>query len=374
MAEEFRDNHRTLTERFFLIRDDLDTGIAVFKYDNKTYYLVPTWHLLHHDDDEDPGGDVFTIISDPASDPNLDHVVRDYKTWNITGADLIDRIAPERARVFSMPLSPAGSKDASAAERIPCVFVALGWLSEHEAGKGWNVGDPSTYYVILLNLSTDPISVWLLYDYHMLEELDSTVRSTNRNDGDGTRLFIDGDIGSILASNSVGYLDRYKDFRKHYTNEEDMCPKANPSQTTTPDHKNTHRPLVDEESPSNRSQISSSSRESTDRDSESSREVETPATTSVADDDEIAGTTPSTKHRDTCCSGSDRPFDLAMLAPDVDKWDLDNGMDLEEVQVCLHATSMRLGSSLRVRAATQEELDRLSATNQRVNLRALCSG
>lgn len=249
---------------------------------------------------------------------------------------------------------PAGSNGASATVWIPCVFVALGLLSDRKAGKATDVEDGSNYYVVLLNLSTDPISIWLMYDYHILEELDSTVRWTNPNHGDGNRLFINGDIGCGLASKRVSYLDRYKGFRKHYTNEKDMSPKANHPQTTTPDHKSTRRPLVDEESPSTRSQGSSSSRRSADRDWEVSGDVES-ALSSVADDDEIAGTLRNTKHHDVCCSDSKRPFNLAMLAPDVDKWDLGNGLDSEELKVCLHTTSMRLGSSLRVRLATKEK-------------------
>lgn len=376
MVEELRDNNGILTDRFFVVRNHLATGIPVFQYNTKTYYLEPTREVLHHDDEEDPGGGLFTIISDPTLDPNLDHVVRGYEPTDMlclgTTGDRIDTITPDRARGFSMPLSPAGSNGASSTKWIPCVFIALGLLSDRKAGEAADVEaadveDGNNYHVILLNLSTDPISVWLIYDYHMLEELDSTVRWTNRNDGDGNRLFIDGDIYSGFANRRVSCLNRYKGFRKHYTNEEDMCPKANHFQTTTPDHKSTSCPLVEEESPAKRSQTSSSSRESADRDSD----VES-ALSSVADDDERVGTLRNTKHHDMCCSDSKTPFDLAMLAPDVDKWDLSNGLDPEEVRVCLHATSMRLGSSMRVRLATEDERNGLSAADKHVDLRAFC--
>ncbi|KAL8904883.1 MAG: hypothetical protein Q9207_002978 [Kuettlingeria erythrocarpa] len=365
MVGELRGNNGMPTYPFFFMRDDLQAGICVFK-DVKTYGLQPTWQALHHDDEGNPGRCLFTIISDPTMDPDGDHVVSDYDPDDLLQdpGDRIDRIAPGRACVFSMPVTPrGGSRNLPAAKLIPCVFVALGWLSEHEAGKA----EKQTYYVVLLNLSTDPISVWLMYDYHLREELECAVRWNNPINGYGNRLFIDGDIGRGLASERVSYLDRYKGFRKHYTNEEDMCPKANHSQTTTPDHKSTRRPLVDGESPAKRSQISSSSKESAGRDSD----VES-ALSPVADNDQIAGTLRNTEHHDMCFSKSKRPFDLAMLAPDVDKWDLRNGLDSEEVKVCLHATSMRLGSSMRVRAATEDERDGLAAANEHVDLRALC--
>lgn len=374
MVEELRRNHGTLTSRFFRIRDYLQPGMPVFKDDSKTYELEPTSQALNHDDEEDPSYDPFTIISDPGMDPNCDHVVMaDYDSSDSYDFERIDGIAPDRARVFSMPLALDGRKTASATKLTPCVFVALGWLSDSKPGEYIDLDKRTSYYVVLLNLSTDPISVWLMHDYHSREELECTVRWTNHNVGDGNPLFVHGDIGSVVGSSdsSNHLLDRYKDFRQRYTNEADMRLQENAH--TTPDHKHAHRAFVDEESPSNRSQISSSSStKSAGRDLKHARDFETPPS-SLADDDAILPATQGKEHADTCCPNSNQSFDLAMLAPDVDKWDLGNGLDLKEVKVCLHATSMRLGSSLRIRAATDEEEGHLS-TDKRVDLRALCSG
>ena len=42
------------------------------------------------------------------------------------------------------------------------VFVPLGWLVERHQGSDFH---RSTLYVCCINLSTDPVSVWLIYDY-----------------------------------------------------------------------------------------------------------------------------------------------------------------------------------------------------------------
>ncbi|KAL8902667.1 MAG: hypothetical protein Q9207_004488 [Kuettlingeria erythrocarpa] len=380
MVEELERNHRTLTHRFFFIRDYLRPGIPVFKDGSKTYELQSTRLALNHDDEEDPSYDPFTIISDPSMDPNCDHVVMaDYDPSDPYSFDFekIDCIAPDRARVFSMPLSlEAGNSTASVAKLIPCVFIALGWLSE--PSENFDLDKRTSYYVVLLNLSTAPVSVWLMHDYHSCEHLACKVRWTNLKVGDGNPLFVDGNIGSIVAGNdsSNHLLDRYKDFRQRYTNEADMRPQENAYKTTTPDHKHVCRAFADVESLSNRSQISahSYSAESADRDPKFAGIASiTPPDSVTADDDSILPATQGQEHADTCCPNSNQSFDLAMLAPDVDKWDPSNGLDLKEVKVCLHATSMRLGSSLRIREATNEEKSHLS-TNKRVDLRALCSG
>ncbi|KAL8649417.1 MAG: hypothetical protein Q9210_004410 [Variospora velana] len=227
MVEELRRNHGTVTYRFFFIRDDLHPGIPVFKVDTIVYELEPTSHALNHDDEEDPGCDLFTIISDPTMDPNCDHVVGDDDPNDVSGledcGDRIDSFAPDRACVFFMPLASHGRNIASAAKLIPCVFVALGWLSASEAGEYPDLDKRKSYYVVLLNLSTDPISVWLIHDYHSREELECITRWTNGNVGDGNPLFINGDITLTVASDSSPmYLDQYKDFRNRYTNEADM--------------------------------------------------------------------------------------------------------------------------------------------------------
>lgn len=88
--------------------------------------------MLQHDDDDEPGQDNFTVISDPGSDPNSDHVAdvdmfNDRKEY----VDYIDKIPTGRERVFSMrPVNDETDPRSSSLTR--CVFVAIGWLVEHE--------------------------------------------------------------------------------------------------------------------------------------------------------------------------------------------------------------------------------------------------
>ena len=74
-----------------------------------------------------------------------------------------DRAKVEKLSYQTLCLSSPFSKDPA---RYPAIFVSLGRLVKiesvtHEKGKR-----QTTNYVVLLNLTTDRISVWLMYDYH----------------------------------------------------------------------------------------------------------------------------------------------------------------------------------------------------------------
>ncbi len=62
--------------------------------------------------------------------------------------------------------------------RIDCVFATLSWLVKHERANRWS--QRLTNYIVLINLSTRPMSVWVMFDYHMRSEIDDAVRFTNR--------------------------------------------------------------------------------------------------------------------------------------------------------------------------------------------------
>ena len=65
---------------------------------------------------------------------------------------------------------------------VKAIFIPLGWLVEHERQElveRFRV----TNYVILINVTTRPMSLWLAYDYHFLDEdCCLTVRSLKNSD------------------------------------------------------------------------------------------------------------------------------------------------------------------------------------------------
>ena len=61
------------------------------------------------------------------------------------------------------------------------VFVPLGWLVERHQGSGFR---RATLYVCCINLSTDPVSFWLIYDYRFPYGMwKSTVKRTRGEEG-----------------------------------------------------------------------------------------------------------------------------------------------------------------------------------------------
>lgn len=138
--------------------------------------------LEHADTDEDnPGLDLFVIISDPESDPGeterYEHVFNG--CWPADFTD-IRMVKLQNPKVFSMQQSIQNAGH----QPVECVFIALGWLADHETVKR-NGGKKetkkrTTNYVVLLNLSTEPALVWLIYDYHILDYLDAKARWTNQ--------------------------------------------------------------------------------------------------------------------------------------------------------------------------------------------------
>lgn len=152
--------------------------IVVFENETKRYTLVPSQNLLVHENNGDPGYDLFTITWNPGSNPNETTPI--FKYVQDGGDDsLVPRVADpdvSQSRLFSM-------KSKASESSLPCIFVALGWLREKDlalAGPMSEAGMQTTYYVVLLNLSTNPVSVWLMFDYHIEDEDGDCFRWTNR--------------------------------------------------------------------------------------------------------------------------------------------------------------------------------------------------
>ncbi|KAL8728423.1 MAG: hypothetical protein Q9166_005385 [cf. Caloplaca sp. 2 TL-2023] len=303
------------------------------------------------------------------------------------GVDAIDDVDPKRAQVFSMRSSTGNEETPVSAEVVPCVFIALGWLVERESGKSPILEQASekktTNYVVLLNLTTEPVSVWLMYDYHMIDFLEEVIRWTNRL-GEGeyynrlTRSGLEPSFTSEVpgafaeSGRTSGCIAQYKDFLKCYTNEDVMRHKGNKASSTqsAADDSYLHS---DKGFPSKPSHTSDSPRgETTTRnlaDDEPNMKEGTPPS-SIGSNDHVLDHDQTGKGSGKGYFGLAQPFDLALLAPDFNDWDPVEGLDQKLVKLCLDSTLMRLGSSLRVKSITDEEIKKLSL-GKRVNIQAL---
>ncbi|KAL8653696.1 MAG: hypothetical protein Q9210_001946 [Variospora velana] len=149
--------------------------IVLFENETKRYTLVPDQDLLEHEEEANPGYDFFTITWNPDSNPEETTNIFTYEEGG--GDDSVVPVVTDpdtfQTRVFSMR-----SKTLEAP--LPCVFVALGWLREKDLPSISEGGMQTTYYVVLLNLSTDPVSVWLMFDYHLEADDECRFRWTNR--------------------------------------------------------------------------------------------------------------------------------------------------------------------------------------------------
>ena len=195
----------------------------------------------------------------------------------------------------------------------------------------------TTNYVVLLNLSTEPVSVWLMFDYHLEDFAEVRYRRTNRLGEYHNELFkhLAGSMGPRSGPKLRDEFDEYEDsliqyerFRELYTNMEDMRPTAYREKLT-----------------------------------EITGEI-----SNIAHDGGNAVASGEPKHENGYF-GLPALFDLALLAPDATTWHVD-GLNQEQVKKCLDSSYFRLGSSLRARTAEDAEVQELQ--NKRIDIKALC--
>ncbi|KAL8923011.1 MAG: hypothetical protein Q9208_004823 [Pyrenodesmia sp. 3 TL-2023] len=189
--------------------------LTVFENKSKRYTLVPSQKLLEHEKNGDPGYDLFTITWNPASDREgaTSIFTCDGDRLEVTDFDT------SQTSVLSMRTSHVPSII------LPCIFVALGWLRGKDLGAAERM--QTTYYTVLLNLSTCPVSVWLMFDYHIeTEENGDRLRWTNQL-GD-----YDNQVWPCVCQKEVlppklkdrfppmpsGYITRFRDFLRQDSN------------------------------------------------------------------------------------------------------------------------------------------------------------
>ncbi|KAL8942795.1 MAG: hypothetical protein Q9211_001249 [Gyalolechia sp. 1 TL-2023] len=285
----------------------LDRELCIFKTNAKEYYLETG--SADAADVEEPEqldirfrlGRLFYIVWYPDVDPNHEgcYAVSDDEYNHVRPYPDLPDNSPLRAQPFEMlPLA----KDRAP---VKCIFAYLGWLAERriQPPKKRQV----TYFQILLNLSTDPVSVWVMYTYHIY---DYPYQWTNSIASYKNRLYNNARVdhkrknpNPFCTYKSISPPADYKDFRKTYTNvEENPFPGRN----------------------------------------ETGNEGTIPATEGVDGTDMNENCDAPATHG---YFGLRRPFDLALLAPDISTWTAD-GFDPREIKECLYSSNIRLGASL----------------------------
>ena len=223
-----KDLVRLLRSRFWP-RYCVDEEICIFKNKTKRYILALTNVALQHDEDA-PGLGSFTLLYQPNS-ASVDIVPTiDPEIFEID----YDRIDYGRYRTLSMRSFVKDLDNAESLPHISAVFVALGWLVENEGfvqSGAEQTKRRTTNYVVLLNLSTKPISLWLMYDYHSMDEA-TEIRSNrlgryhnrlyNRQHGEPN--FIPGVQDEFAEDgDDPAHSDNFDQFRQVCLDMEDEC-------------------------------------------------------------------------------------------------------------------------------------------------------
>ncbi|KAL8772558.1 MAG: hypothetical protein Q9209_002219 [Squamulea sp. 1 TL-2023] len=165
----------------FWIADKMDDEIYLFQNETKKYTLRPTHHALQHGNEnkefDQPGSSHFTIIADTKSRTfSLESCADELgSAGSISREAIVDTSHEAGFRTFSFK----STDEKGNTQLVEAVFVALGWLVEHNKDS-YDKRTRTTNYVVLVNLATDPASVWLMFDYHMENYQEDLYRWTNR--------------------------------------------------------------------------------------------------------------------------------------------------------------------------------------------------
>ena len=159
MMDQLQDPDRTMYNLLYDMRKiSYESPLMIQIHDDITYTLLISDQVFGYSQLQDGKMDLF---SDEENEQTSGEASDAYS--------LMDppyfRIYREKEGFFAVPKTQHQNmqttawvgEDNAAAD----VFLALGWLVKHIKDRGRRV----TRYVCALNLSTDPVSMWLIYDY-----------------------------------------------------------------------------------------------------------------------------------------------------------------------------------------------------------------
>ncbi|KAL8750948.1 MAG: hypothetical protein Q9184_006234 [Pyrenodesmia sp. 2 TL-2023] len=356
-----------LEARNYWTRQSVQSEIIVFQNKTKRYTLRPSNDLLQHDDDDgSPGHSLFTLLWNPTSDPNATDLFEPVDEPDDFGHERITIPVTAETQVFSMTTEATPSAH-------PCIFVALGWLVEEEVGQG---AMRTTNWVVILNLSTDPASVWLVFDYHMEDFAEEQFRWTNQlgnyHNERFSRRGMEPKFVPKVKDDFEPYKgplqDNYTGFRHRYTN---LGPSNRDAQSSEGSRAHLFScPRQPNGLPPFRYSVPAA------------QDSGQPSINTVQDSSDNAPMPPSTSTVPSDAKAQKQlpnpaqgffglpPHDLVLLAPDVTAWSATTGLDPAQVHLCLKNTYTRFGSSLHAKIATGEQVERLES--DRVRIQHLC--
>ena len=336
----------------------VDERICMFRKNGKEYLVAPSAWTMDHDD-ESPGMGFFTLLYQPGT-----------ASKDLSRNSDIEHFEYNCAKIKSDGYSTLELRSLDENNWKPALFVVLGRLVERETADG-RTEERTTNYVVLLNLTTNPISVWLVYDYHsLITECEEEFTYFNRlgdygnwrlhwNDRDLKTRFSP-HVQDPLPDDNENEVNRYNlyCFRETCLGIQDQCfcnvgsqgtVDAGPARAKSEDEEILRVKLVE---------------------CDSCKDVQNEKT-SASTDEAKGGESPL---RDFKCErgffGQPHLFDLALLAPDFQTWRPD-GLDYAQTMRCLNSTHVRLGSSLR--ASSVNEDSTLSELMQNhVSIKELC--
>ncbi|KAL8726998.1 MAG: hypothetical protein Q9166_006361 [cf. Caloplaca sp. 2 TL-2023] len=364
--------------------DDLDGEICVFENNTKRYTLQPSNDLLEHEVHDSPGCSLFTVNWNPEAPKEATDL---YECMD--DSEACDAAASAVMQIQRLD----GKYEQLTMGLTPCVFVALGWLIEHEKSKTHQTQKRTTNLVVMLNLSTDPTSIWLMFDYHMVDYLEEQIRWTNQLGDYHNRLYRHGgreqDFKLKVEDDFVPYESRlqgkYYNFHQRYTN----LPSTNYNSTQIGDaaikascqDNDQHlgdgfSQTCDDPDAAQPADNRSADRSNTPPTRLPDASVASPSTSSSDKRplSDSVGTVASNPNNDSADKDDGGYFglprhDLVLLAPDIDAWST-AGLEQSHVKLCLENTRVYLGSSLQAATATIEEEERLQ--NGRIDIKDLC--
>ncbi|KAI4121204.1 MAG: hypothetical protein LQ338_006495 [Usnochroma carphineum] len=354
-------------------RDDPDPNIPLFENNNKKYTLQISHDVLEHEEENSPGHNLFTI----RWNRDAEHATKAYLYDNVDDPEcyvvpVVKSLDTPETRTFSM------IEDRNV---LPCIFVALGWLREEETSQGRK---RTTNIVVVLNITTKPASLWLMFDYHMADQIEVPIRWTNQLGHFQNHKFREPTFGSKHCDVFQPYEDRFNDkHRQFYQHHFHQLRIGTPlKQYNGEPFQNVQTAL--DETPHDKHNARA---EATDRlkgcpalpaaqevnDGPNSHRYSQEMPSSASDSLENtalveANSTISSNPKGHGFFGIPE-HDLVLLAPDVNAWST-QGLDQKEVKLCLDTCHMRLGPTMRAQTATTDEEEQIK--EKRINIKELC--
>lgn len=156
LSIEAEDPEQVVESMFWHILDFQDVPLSKPNHQSTEYTLMLSRTPMSHKDKEfNVGGFFLVFLPDTINHTAKTTLLQNASDW----------------KILSIPASTNTSVPAKA---VQAILVPLGWLVESGIEQGRKF-KRITNYTVLLNISTDPISLWLAYDYYPTVDLDMTI-------------------------------------------------------------------------------------------------------------------------------------------------------------------------------------------------------